>query len=199
MSRSPARRAVGRSHAAERTLTFLLGLVAVLAGAAALVVGQGWLGEFRGQRPLLDPIAVGWLRDHELAARIGAVVLGVVLLVAGLWWFFRSLRPERRPDLALDATPGAELTVTAAALAGAVQADAEDIAGVTRARARAVGTPAAPALRVTLWLSEGTDVRRIWTDLDAFVLTRAREALGLDSLPTAVRLELDTAGPARVR
>ncbi|QYN17341.1 alkaline shock response membrane anchor protein AmaP [Amycolatopsis sp. DSM 110486] len=197
-SRTSAR-ALARSHSAERTLTFLLGLVAVLAGAAALVVGQGWLGEFRAQRPLLDPMAVSWLAGHQLSARIGAVVLGVLLFVLGLWWFFRSLRPERRPDLALDETPGAELTVTAGALAGAVQTDAETIAGVTRARARAVGTSAEPALRVTLWLSEGTDVRRIWTDLDTYVLARAREALGLDSLPTAVRLELDTTGPARVR
>ncbi|QRP43872.1 hypothetical protein [Amycolatopsis sp. FDAARGOS 1241] len=78
-------------------------------------------------------------------------------------------------------------------------ADAENIDGVTRARARAVGTPAEPALRVTRWLSEGTDVRRLWAHLDAFVLTRAREALGLDALPTSVRLELDTVGPARVR
>ncbi|MEU4668483.1 hypothetical protein AB0F91_11015 [Amycolatopsis sp. NPDC023774] len=45
--------------------------------------------------------------------------------------------------------------------AGAVQADAEAIAGVTQARARAVGTSTEPALRVTLWLSEDTDVRRI--------------------------------------
>ncbi|MEU4668484.1 hypothetical protein AB0F91_11020 [Amycolatopsis sp. NPDC023774] len=37
------------------------------------------------------------------------------------------------------------------------------------------------------------------TDLDTYVLTRAREAHGLDSLPKAVRLELDTTGPARVR
>jgi hypothetical protein len=199
MSKSAARRALGRSYGAERTLTIVAGLVAALAGAAALVVGLGWLGRFRGHRSLVDPMAVRWLGDHALYARIGALVLGVLLLVLGLWWFFRSLRPEPRPDLQLDETPGAELTVTSAAIAGAVQADAEDIAGVTRARARAVGSKAEPALRVTLWLSEDTDVRRVWSDLDTYVLTRARESLGLDVLPTAVRLELDTAGPARVR
>ncbi|HEY2059268.1 MAG TPA: alkaline shock response membrane anchor protein AmaP [Amycolatopsis sp.] len=199
MSTSAARRALGRSYGAERTLTLIIGLVAVLAGAAALMVGLGWLGRFRAHRSLVDPMAVRWLGDHALYARIGALVLGVLLLVLGLWWFFRSLRPEPRPDLQLDQTPGAELTVTSAAIAGAVQADAEDIAGVTRARARAVGTKAEPALRVTLWLSEDTDVRRVWSDLDTYVLTRARESLGLDVLPTAVRLELDTAGPARVR
>jgi len=198
MSVSAARRAQGRSHGAERTLTSVVGVLAVLAGAAALVVGVGWLGQFRGHRPVLDPIAVDWLGDHALYARIGALVLGVLLLVLGLWWFFRSLRPERRPDLRLDETSGAELTVTASALSDAVQADAESIDGVTRARTRSVGTVAEPALRITLWLAEGTDVRRVWSDLDTFVLTRARDSLGVDTLPTAVRLELDTAGSARV-
>ena len=199
MSSSAAHRAQGRSHGAERALTSLIGVLAVLGGAAALVVGMGWLGQFRGHRPVLDPIAVGWLGSHALYARIGAVLLGVLLLVLGLWWFFRSLRPERRPDLRLDETVGAELTVTAGALAGAVQTDAESIDGVTRARARSVGTVAEPALRITLWLAEDTDVRRVWTDLDAFVLTRARESLGVATLPTAVRLELDTVSSARVR
>ncbi|GAB3375566.1 Asp23/Gls24 family envelope stress response protein [Amycolatopsis echigonensis] len=199
MSASAARRAQGRSYSAERTLTSLVGVLGVLAGAGALVVGMGWLGQFRGHRPVLDPIALGWLRDHALYARIGAIVLGVLLLVFGLWWFFRSLRPERRPDLKLDETIGAELTVTASALAGAVQTDAESVEGVTRARVRSVGTVAEPALRITLWLAEGTEVRRVWEDLDAYVLTRARESLGVETLPAAVRLELDTTGPARVR
>ncbi len=199
MSASAARRAQGRSYGAERTLTSLVGVLGVLAGAGALVVGMGWLGQFRGHRPVLDPIAVGWLADHALYARIGAVVLGVLLLVFGLWWFFRSLRPERRPDLKLDETIGAELTVTAGALANAVQTDAESVDGVTRARVRSVGTVADPALRITLWLAEGAEVRRVWEDLDAYVLTRARESLGVETLPTAVRLELDTTGSARVR
>ncbi|WP_033291625.1 hypothetical protein [Amycolatopsis jejuensis] len=195
MSATPARRAQGRSHGAERTLTSLAGIAAVLGGAGALVVGTGWLGRFRSHRPVLDPLVVGWVGDHALYARIGAVVLGVVLLVLGWWWFFRSLRPERRPDLQLDDT----LTVTSGALAGAVQTDAESVDGVTRARARAVGTAAEPALRITVWLAEGTDVRRVWEDLDGYVLTRARESLGVGTLPAAVRLELDTTGPARVR
>ncbi|WP_134731774.1 alkaline shock response membrane anchor protein AmaP [Amycolatopsis nivea] len=199
MSASAARRAQGRSYGAERTLTSLVGLLGVLAGAGALVVGMGWLGQFRGHRPVLDPIAVGWLGDHALYARIGAVVLGLLLLVFGLWWFFRSLRPERRPDLKLDETIGAELTVTAGALANAVQTDAESVDGVTRARVRSVGTVADPALRITLWLAEGAEVRRVWEGLDAYVLTRARESLGVETLPTAVRLELDTTGSARVR
>ncbi|MDX3190076.1 hypothetical protein PV458_16845 [Streptomyces sp. MN03-5084-2B] len=199
MSRTTAAKALSRSYTGERTLTFLVGLLAFAGGALALVVGFGVLGEFRGRRPLLDPIAVDWLGGHATPARITAIVLGVLLFVLGLRWALRSLRPEPRPDLDLDRTEGAELVVTATAIAGAVQADAEQLDGVARARVRAVGSRTSPALRITLWLREGTDLKAVWSDLDTRVLTRARESLGLASLPTAVRLELDTSPAKRVR
>ncbi|WP_410654786.1 alkaline shock response membrane anchor protein AmaP [Amycolatopsis sp. lyj-112] len=195
MSRSVSAKALGRSTGTERSLTVLIGLLALLAGAAALVVGAGWLGAYRGRRPLVDPIALDWLSRNALASRIGALVLGVLLLWLGLWWFFRSLRPEGRPDLELDD----DLVVTSSAISEAVRLDAETIDGVGRARVRAVGDSENPALRITLWLSEGTDLKRVWEQLDATVLTRARESLGVDVLPTAVRIELDTASPQRVR
>ncbi|ADJ44465.1 hypothetical protein AMES_2642 [Amycolatopsis mediterranei S699] len=199
MSKTIAAKALSRSYTGERTLTFLVGLPAFAGGTLALVVGLGGLGEFRGRRPLLDPIAVTWLGSHATPARIAAIALGVLLFVLGLRWALRSLRPEPRPDLDLDRTEGAELVVTAAAIAGAVQADAEQLDGVSRARVRAVGSRTSPALRVTLWLRGGTDLKRVWSDLDTRVLTRARESLGLASLPTAVRMELDTSPAERVR
>ncbi|HET6708306.1 alkaline shock response membrane anchor protein AmaP [Amycolatopsis sp.] len=199
MSKPAAARALSRSYTGERTLTFLIGLAAFAGGTLALVVGLGGLGEFRGRRPLLDPIALDWLGAHATPARVAAIVLGVLLFVLGLRWALRSLRPEPRPDLDLDRTEGAELVVTAAAVAGAVQADAEQLDGVSRARVRAVGSRTSPALRITLWLPEGTDLKAVWADLDAQVLTRARDSLGLASLPAAVRLELDTAPAKRVR
>ncbi|MEQ0557650.1 alkaline shock response membrane anchor protein AmaP [Amycolatopsis sp. NEAU-NG30] len=199
MSKPIAAKALSRSYAGERTLTFVVGLLALLGGALAVVVGYGLLGEFRGRRSLLDPIALDWLAGHATAARIAAIVLGVLLCVLGLWQALRALRPEPRPDLELDRTEGAELVVTAGAIAGAVQADAERLGGVTRARVRAVGSRTSPALRITLWLREGTDLKDVWAGLDTGVLTRARESLGLASLPAAVRLELDTSPAKRVR
>ncbi|MFK0250660.1 alkaline shock response membrane anchor protein AmaP [Amycolatopsis azurea] len=195
MTRSVSAKALGRSTGTERTLTVLIGLVALLGGAAVLVVGAGWLGTYRANRSLVDPIALDWLVRNALAARIGAIVLGVLLLWLGLWWFFRSLRPEGRPDLELDE----DLVVTSAAISDAVRLDAETIDGVGRARVRAVGDKENPALRITLWLVEGTDLKRVWEQLDLTVLARARESLGVDVLPTAVRIELDTTAPQRVR
>ncbi|MEC3981546.1 alkaline shock response membrane anchor protein AmaP, partial [Amycolatopsis sp. H20-H5] len=177
----------------------LVGLLALLAGAGALVVGAGWLGEYRAQRAVLDPMAADWLGAHATPSRIGAIVAGVVLLVLGLWWFGRSVRQEGRPDLALEREPGDELIVTAAAISGAVRADAELIDGVSRARARSVGTGEHPALRLELWLREGADLKKVWAELDTFVLARARDSLGVEVLPTAVRVELDTGTKQRVR
>ncbi|WP_020671943.1 hypothetical protein [Amycolatopsis nigrescens] len=191
--------ALARSYRAERTLTSIAGLVALLAGAAALLAGYGVLGEFRARRPVLDPIAVDWLAARPVPGKIAAIVLGLLMLIFGLWWLARSLRTEGRPDLELDRSPGQLLTVTAGAVAEAVRADAESVQGISRARVRSVGDAAAPALRLSLWLRAGTDVRQVWDELDTGVLARAREALGVESLPTAVRIELDAAARQRVK
>ncbi|MDT7725071.1 MAG: hypothetical protein QOI21_1647 [Actinomycetota bacterium] len=195
--RSTSARALARSYRTERTLTFVVGLGAVLGAAAVFAVSFGLFGEFRARRPLMDPIAVDWLGGHATLARIVAIVLGVVLFVLGLRWFLRSLRPEGRPDLVLERSDN-PLTVTSSAIANAVQADAETVGGVNRARARAVGDSEHPALRLTLWLREGTDVRQVWDELDTRVLRRARESLGIEVLPTAVRIELESGNRQRV-
>ncbi|OZM71066.1 alkaline shock response membrane anchor protein AmaP [Amycolatopsis antarctica] len=199
MSKSVSTKALARSYGAERGLTSVIGLLALAGGVAALVVGLGWLGDFRARRPVLDPLAVEWLGGHAVPAKIVAIVLGVLLFVFGLWWFFRSLRPEGRPDIELDREVGKELTVTSGAISSAVQADAESVEGVAKARARAVGDTTNPALRLTLWLREGTDLKAVWEELDARVLSRARESLGVEVLPTAVRIELDSGERQRVR
>lgn len=190
--------ALGRSYRAERTLSTAIGLLALLAGATAIVLGLDWLGTSRATLPVLDPTVMDWLDHHQPAPRIGAISLGVLLLVLGLVCFFRSLRPEARPDLELDHTAGKGLIVTAGAIAHAVQADVEHIDGVSRARARIVGDRQHPALRLSLWLREDSDVKAVWHELNA-VLGRTRECLGLSALPTAVLMELAIAERRQMR
>lgn len=201
MSRSSvSARALGRSYGTERVLTLLVGLLALVGGCVVLLVSLGVFGSFRAQRAVLDPLAMDWLgRQPANLVLIVVIVAGLALFAGGLWWFVRSLRPEPRPDFVLDSTPGRELTVTGAAIAAAVQSDAEQVAGVTKARVRSVGDSAQPALRLSLWLRQGTDVRRVWEELDSSVLARARESLEVRTLPTAIRLELDAEDGQRVR
>lgn len=196
-----SRAAVARSAGGDRTLTTIVGLLLLAGGVVAALVGFGVLGTFRAGRPLLDPIVTTWVGGHLQAARWIAIGLGLVLLVVGLWWVLRSLRPEPRPDVSLSEAPGERLTVGHAAICDAVRRDAEGVEGVTRARVRLVGTRIRPALRLNLSLVEGSDVRDVWADLDGRVLARARQAFGVSALPTAVRLELDASSaptPPRV-
>ncbi len=182
----------------ERALVGFLGLLFLAAGAAVVAVGQGWLGAGRAQRPVTDPLAVGWVNGNAAWAAVAAIAGGIVLLAVGLWWLIRTLRPERKPDVRLDQSPAGRSRMTADALTRAVRTDAANVTGVTRANARMAGTPRNPGLRLRLALEEGTEVRRVWEELDAKVLSRARDTLDSEPLPTAVRLDLDRAPRQRV-
>lgn len=190
----PASAKLTRPLTFERALTMTIGVLAVLCGLLALIVGLGWLGEFRAGRRVLDPIFVDLLTRYPGWSMGIAVIIGALLLVLGLGWAVRCARPEGRPDLRL----AEELTVAGSALAEAVRADAERVDGVTRARVRLAGGANQPTLRLVLSLREGTDVRTVWEELDSEVLGKARTALGAETIRTAIRLELDRTPRPRV-
>ncbi|WP_367130499.1 alkaline shock response membrane anchor protein AmaP [Saccharothrix sp. HUAS TT1] len=169
---------MNRSNRTERVLAFTLGTLALLVGGGAVVLNR--LGV---DRPLADPVALDWVRSHLLPVRVGLLALGVLAVFLGLLWAWRAVRPERRPDLRV----GDDVVVTAKALAAAVKSDAEHVRDVDSAKVAVVGTP---ALRLRLVLRHGADVPRVWRELDGLVLSRARDALDVEVLPTAVRLEL---------
>jgi hypothetical protein len=189
--RRQARAAVARSTTGDRWLAVLVGLVLFAAGALVALLSYGVFGTGRAARPLLDPMIVDALRGAPDLARWVAIAAGVLLVVVGLAWAARSVRPERRPDLVLESDSDTAIVVSSAAAAEAVCGQATTIPGVIRARARMVGTDDAPAMRVTLGLADDADVREVLARLDDEVLATARSSLGIGTLPVAVRLELD--------
>ncbi|TWF79717.1 hypothetical protein FHX44_115651 [Pseudonocardia hierapolitana] len=195
--RRRAAAASARSTAGERTLAVVVGLVLLAAGTLVTLLSYGVFGTARASRPLLDPMIVDALRAQPLVALVAAIVGGLLLAVLGLVWAAHALRPERRPDLVLGTLDGGDtsVVVSAAAAAEAVAAQAAELPGVGRARARLVGSEAAPAIRVTLWLADDADVRDVLARLDSEVLATARGSLGVTDLPAAVRLELDHLQP----
>jgi hypothetical protein len=185
--------ALARSAAADRSVTVLAGLLLLATGTLATLLSYGVFGAGRASRPLLDPMIVDVLRAQPLIARVVAIAAGLLLVVLGLAWAAHSLRPQRRPALVLDGGQDTKIVVSSAAAAEAVAAQAGALPGVGRARARLVGTEAAPALQVTLWLADDADASDVLARLDDQVLTTARSSLDLTALPAAVRLELDSA------
>jgi hypothetical protein len=183
--------AIARSAAGDRSLAVLVGLLLLIAGTLVALLSAGVFGTARAGRPLLDPVVIEVLRASPTIARLVAIAAGLLLAVLGLVWTAHSLRPERRPDLVLDGGTDTAIVVSATAAAEAVAAQAAALPGVGRARARLVGTEAAPAVRVTLWLTDDADVREVLARLDREVLATARGSLGLADLPAAVRLELE--------
>jgi hypothetical protein len=189
--RRRAAAAIARSTAGERTLAVVVGLLLLVAGCLVTLLCYGVFGTARASRPLIDPMIVDALAAQPLLARFGAIVAGLLLAVLGLVWTAHSLRPERHPDLVLDGGRDTAIVVSAAAAAEAVATQAAALPGVGRARARLLGTEAAPAMRITLWLTGEADVRDVLARLDDEVLATARSSLGLTALPAAVWLELD--------
>jgi hypothetical protein len=193
--RRRSRSAVARSASGDRWTTVVLGVLLLAAGVLVALLSYGVFGAARAGRPLLDPMIVDALRAQPLLSRVIAIAAGVVLVLLGLTWAARSVRPEPRPDIALDGGPDTVITVSSAAIADAVAGQAGELPGVGRARARLVGPDAAPALRLTLWLADDADVREVLRRLDEQVLATARSSLGLAALPVAVRLELERTQP----
>ncbi|GAA1291089.1 alkaline shock response membrane anchor protein AmaP [Saccharothrix xinjiangensis] len=178
---------MNRANRTERVMAAVVGLLALLTGVGALALHHRQV-----DRPVLDPVVLDWVRRHPTPVRVGLVVLGLLAVFLGLRWAWRAARPEAHPDLVVDE----RLVITAKALAAAVRSDAEQVGGVTGAKVWVVGTP---ALRLRLTLRRGADVRAVWRELDDRVLARARRALGVTSLPAAVRLDLGAEERERVR
>ena len=193
--RRRSRSAVARSAGSDRWLAVLIGLVLLVAGVGVTLVSYGVFGAARAGRPLLDPIMVATVAADPLLWRIVAIVGGIVLAVFGLAWVARSVRPEPRPDVVLDGGADTTILVTSAAVGDAVASQAGTLPGVARARARLVGTAGAPALRVTLWLTDDADVRAVLRRLHEEVVATALSAFDLAALPVAVRLELERPVP----
>ncbi|MEQ3552370.1 alkaline shock response membrane anchor protein AmaP [Pseudonocardia nematodicida] len=190
-----ARRARHRSARGARTGLVLLGAVLLAAGVLTVLLVNGVFGENRPLRPLFDPLIAQFLTAQDTPARIVAIVAGVLLFVLGLVFAVRAVRPEPRPDVVLDDGAGTRIRIDAGAAAEAVADGAEGLPGVTRARARMVGSNAAPAVRATVWIDEDaadTTVAETCRRLDAEVLAQVRDSLGLPDLAVAVRLELDS-------
>ncbi|QMU78520.1 alkaline shock response membrane anchor protein AmaP [Streptacidiphilus sp. PB12-B1b] len=204
--------------AVNRILLGLAGIVLLGGGVLALIGGldlnahwnlglpRGWPWTDPHQAVLNAAERTRWRgRSWWWPALFAA--LAVVALVC-LWWLLAQLGRGRAGDLPIAAPERAPARkkkqrsatlVRGTALAEAVGADAEELPGVARARARLLGHPRKPQLRLAMTLEPGAAPGEAVRSLGTGPVARVRAAAGLADMPAEVRIRAEGGRRSRVR
>ncbi|GAA1186880.1 alkaline shock response membrane anchor protein AmaP [Streptomyces hebeiensis] len=186
----------------NRVLLALIGLALICAGGIVLARGLDW--PVPSWWPYHGPGDVLLSRANRLRWRSEdwwwpAVIAALaVLMVLALWWLLAQPRRARVPDVLVDTRDGEGALVRGRALEDALVDDAETLDGVARARARLTGRRTDPVARVRLLLEPHAVPTVTLRRLTDEAVADARDAAGLRSLPTEIRLRAARHKPERV-
>ncbi|MFI0990065.1 alkaline shock response membrane anchor protein AmaP [Streptomyces exfoliatus] len=182
----------------NRVLLGLLGLGLFALGGGVLLGGldlqrrwgfdvPGWW-PFRGPADVVlgDEGRLRWRAEDWWWPTVIAVLTAVLALL--LWWLWALLRKDRLHQVLVDSQDGATARLGGRALEDVIEAEAQALDGVARARVRLTGRRTAPVARVRLWLEPHAEPERILDRLDRDTLVHARDSAGLDRLPAEVSL-----------
>ncbi|AZK93455.1 MULTISPECIES: alkaline shock response membrane anchor protein AmaP [Streptomyces] len=178
------------------------GLVLVAVGGAVLAAGAGlsvpsWWPWYGPGDVLLSTAdrerwrAEGWWWPVVIAAL-------AVLVVLALWLLLAQLRRARLGELLVDGGDGEGARLRGRALEGAMEAEAESLEGVRRARITLRRRKGAPEARARLLLEPHASPVRTLHTLTSQAVAHARTSTGLSVLPTECRLQAAKHGPRRV-
>ncbi|MFC0596935.1 alkaline shock response membrane anchor protein AmaP [Streptomyces palmae] len=195
-------------RAVNRVLVALAGLVLLAVGGAVLLSGldlpRHWGFGTPSWWPFHGPHDVLLSRADRQRWRNEswwwpAVIagLGAALLLA-LWWLLAQLRRHRLGEVLVADDEGVEAVVRGRALETVLEAEAEALDGVERARARLRGRRTAPRARLGLLLTPRCQPASALYRLRAEVLEQARGSAGLARLPAEVRLRTERHRAERV-
>ncbi|MBO2446407.1 alkaline shock response membrane anchor protein AmaP [Actinomadura barringtoniae] len=166
----------------------LVGLLLIAGGGAALARATGFWGS--KTTPLLED----WLRDYPAShSWFWPVVAAAacVLALLGLAWLLAQGRSEKITGLTSDPDEdGSTTTISAKAATSALEEEVSELPGVRRARARMLGSGKHPRLMLTVTYGAQADLNALRRGISDGAVARLRNALDLDTLPTAVRLRL---------
>jgi hypothetical protein len=172
----------------DRIALGLLGVVLTTGAVLVLLVATGVIQSLRAYIDRDEPIFNRRLRtaldDHQLAWQLGAVVVGLLLVIAGLVWLRHQL-PARRQlhDTHLDVhdeTPGNTI-VDGRALANAFEADLRGHPDVLDARADMLLDQG--VVRVRLTAADDVDVERLISDAVQPAVARLTTVASLGTPP----------------
>ncbi|MGW4467303.1 hypothetical protein [Micromonospora sp. NPDC004704] len=199
------------SHAGNRVLWTLIGLLLTALGAAAVVANLGHLPGIDERAPLIWTAFRGVFRDISPWGPIVTIALG--LLLASLGWILlrRQLRPASSP--AMDeydlrtVTPnrvprygtGPGLTIVqGSALADGLERDLTRDPQIRRASVWLTGEPPTPAVRIKLYVTPQAPLSNLREYVQAAV-DRFATTSGLRPSQLDITARVDAGGAARVR
>jgi len=178
-----------RTARGNRLGLVIVGVILLAAGAFALGRGLGLIARLPADEPLLS------MPERRMAQTTPwfwwAVAVGaVVVVVLAARWLAVQTRSGRVGVLRVDG----DTRMPARVVARAVERDAEETAGVVRARAALVGSRTRPGLRLDLTADERADWPRLRRDVAGRVRDDLAASLELDELPTVVRVRMANRG-----
>lgn len=165
--------------AVNRVLVGLAGLVLLALGTAVLAG--------RPHGVLLSAADRHQWRAHGWWWPVVIAVLSVLVLLA-LWWLLAQLHRRRLREAVVDCGDGGTAVVRGRALEAVLQAEAEALDGVARARVTLTGRRTAPGARITLTLAPHAAPVTTLHRLHQEVLAPARTSTGLPRFPAEIGL-----------
>jgi len=175
-------------RAVNRIVAFVVGLVLLVVGIAAVLWWAGVLGDVWQATPTaLDP---GRVDEVTGASWFGwvATASGVVLGLLALWWLVAHLGTPRVGTITLAGSDASgRLTIDVGALAGHVAEQARRLPGVVGARTTVDLERGRHVLVSTLQVDPEADLPELADEVAALV-DRARDVVGIRRLAARTRL-----------
>jgi hypothetical protein len=178
---------------ADRTNRFaltVLGVLLLLAGAAAMAASAGEFGTAFSRRTLFANRVGGYVGQHGSWVWPAAAGAGLILALLMLRWLTALLiGTDRAGDIIVpDGDDQGTTIIRPAALTSALTREISSYHGVEAAKGRVVGDGGNPELVLTVTTAASADLHALHQRIEAEAIAHARQALGLPSLP--VRLDL---------
>ena len=185
-----------RADRTNRTVLTVLGLIGAGVGMAGLVAS--YVIDDGGD-PIVGVDLRRWLLDHPSLMAVIGVVVFLLILVLALLWLRHQLRPiPEAHDTIVTRDDRGSTVLHTDAFTDAVEADLNELRGVTGASAR-IRAADPDTVDVLLDVDDSTPLTRIAGQVSSQVLPRARRATGNDALTFALECRpRPVAAPPRV-